>query len=273
MSTARLQIYINDTPRDVPPGTTLKQARAQFNPEAAVAILNTTLNPDPDTALRQQDRLYLYEHPCAFGQADLAGLIFSRQPREATEKLRAACVGIAGAGGLGSVVAENLARAGVGRLIIADFDVIEPSNLNRQRFRLSQLGQPKAAALQENLRQCCPLVAIDAVQERINEDNCVRVFSTCAIVCECFDAAESKAALVTSLRSKLPECTVIAASGLAGCGTAKSITIRRVSDSLYIVGDQHSDAGSGVGLFAPRVGIAASMQAHVALQLIMGEQP
>jgi sulfur carrier protein ThiS adenylyltransferase len=266
-----MQIYVNDIPREVARGTTLAQARAALHPEASFAIRNTEINPDPGTVLQSHDRLYLYDSRCTEERTDLAGLIFERQPREATEKLRNACVGIAGAGGLGSVVAENLSRAGVGKLIVADFDTVEPSNLNRQRFRLQQLGLPKAAALRENLRQCCPFTSVDAVQERIDADNCVRVFSTCAIVCECFDVAESKASLVTALRRHMPECSVIAASGLAGCGTARSITIRRVSDRLYIVGDQHSDAGTGMGLFAPRVGIVASLQAHVALQLILGE--
>lgn len=270
--TSPAQIYINDETHSVGAGTTLAQVRAHFCPDATAAILNTVPNPPAETILRDHDRVYLYEHAVDFAGADLRNLILARQPHAATEKLRTVCVGIAGAGGLGSVVAENLARAGVGKLVIADFDAVEPSNLNRQRYFLRQLGLPKAEALADNLRQCCPFAEVDAVHERISADNCVRVFGTCAIVCECFDAAESKAALVTALRSRLPDCIVVAASGLAGCGSAGSITIRRVSDKLYIVGDQHSDSAEGAGLFAARVGIAASMQAHVVVQLILGEQ-
>jgi len=272
MTTTHLQIYINDETHSVGAGTTIAQVRARFCPEATAAILNTVPNPPAETILRNHDRVYLYEHAGDFACADLRSLILARQPHAASEKLRGACVGIAGAGGLGSVVAENLARAGVGKLIIADFDVIEPSNLNRQRFRLSQLGLSKAEALAGNLREYTPFVDVTGVNERISADNCVRVFGTCAIVCECFDAAESKAALVTALRRQMPGCIVVAASGLAGCGPARSITIRRVSDKLYIVGDQHSDSADGAGLFAARVGIAASMQAHVVVQLILGEQ-
>ena len=55
--------------------------------------------------------------------------------------LRQSSVGIAGAGGLGSNVAVALARAGVGRLVIADFDRIEPSNLNRQQYFVDQVGE------------------------------------------------------------------------------------------------------------------------------------
>ena len=63
------------------------------------------------------------------------------------EKLKGKCVGIAGCGGLGSNAAVALARIGTGRLIIADFDKVEESNLNRQYFFFSQIGMFKAAAL------------------------------------------------------------------------------------------------------------------------------
>jgi len=265
-------IYINDRPCVIAPGTTLTQARASFHPEATASILNNIPNPAPDTVLHEQDRLYFYKHCNEFKGENMREMILARQPHAASEKLRGACIGIAGAGGLGSVVAENLARAGVGRLVVADYDVIEPSNLNRQRFSLHQLGLPKAAALAENLREYCPFVEIESIQERISADNCVRAFGTCAIVCECFDAAENKAALVTALRAQMPDCIIVAASGLAGCGSARSIITRSVSANLYVVGDMHSDSDSGLGLFAPRVGIVASMQAHVAMQLILGEQ-
>jgi sulfur carrier protein ThiS adenylyltransferase len=272
MTTTHLQIYINDIAHSVAAGTTLAQVRERFSPVATAAILNTVPDPPPETILHNNDRLYLYDRQSCIAHRDLRSQMLARQPLTASEKLKAACIGIAGAGGLGSVVAENLARAGIGKLIIADFDVIEPSNLNRQRYFLRQLGLPKTEALADNLGQCCPFVDINTVQERVTADNCVRIFSSCAIVCECFDAAESKADLVTALRNRLPGSIIVAASGLAGCGPAGLITIRGVSDKLYIVGDQHSDTADGTGLFAPRVGIAASMQAHVVVQLILGEQ-
>jgi len=270
MADPYIPIYVNDSPCTVAAGTTLAQARARFCPEAAAAILNTVPDPPPETVLHGHDRLYLYENAGCFSEADLRRLILARQPHAATEKLRAACVGIAGAGGLGSVVAENLARAGVGKLVIADHDVVEPSNLNRQRYFLRQIGLPKAEALAGNLRECCPFVEINALRKRVTADNCVRVFGSCAIVCECLDAAESKAALVTALRRQLPDVVIVASSGLAGCESARPIAIRTVCDKLYVVGDQHSDSAEGLGLFASRVGIVASMQSHVAMQLIVG---
>jgi len=58
--------------------------------------------------------------------------------------LRTSVVGIAGAGGLGSNAAAALARAGVGRLIIADFDIVESTDLNRQYYFFDQIGQPRS---------------------------------------------------------------------------------------------------------------------------------
>ena len=65
--------------------------------------------------------------------------------------LERARIGIAGAGGLGSNCAMHLVRAGVRRLVVADFDVVGESNLNRQFFFRDQLGMKKVAALKANL--------------------------------------------------------------------------------------------------------------------------
>ncbi|MCX8044933.1 MAG: sulfur carrier protein ThiS adenylyltransferase ThiF [Desulfobacterota bacterium] len=198
--------------------------------------------------------------------------VHDRQSPAITERLRTACVGIAGCGGLGTVVAEVLARAGIGKLIIVDHDVIEPSNLNRQRYTISQIGMPKVKALAENLTAACPCTNIVPVREFITAENCARIFQPCSIVAECFDSAERKAALVAGLRSALPSCIVVATSGLAGIGPGELIRTVRVSDRFYVVGDMQSDMEQSEGLFASRVGIAASMQAHVIIRIIAGVQ-
>jgi len=196
----------------------------------------------------------------------------SRQPFEKTNILKKACVGIAGAGGLGSVVAENLARAGVGKLVIADFDLIEPSNLNRQRFSILQLGMVKVKALCQNIKGFNPFTSIVTVNEKVTESNCVEIFQGCEVVAECFDRADQKAMLVSSLRKYLPEVFVVAVSGIAGTETSSKIELKKLSDKLYMIGDLESDSESGMGLFATRVGIAASMQAHLILRILLGEE-
>ncbi len=199
-------------------------------------------------------------------------LYLARQPIEKTEILKKACVGIAGAGGLGSVVAENLARAGVGRLIIADFDKVEPSNLNRQRFTLDQVGMPKAEALARNIKMFNPFTEIVEVNEKVTASNCKNIFQNCNALAECFDGADQKAMLVSEIRKQSPDICLVAVSGIAGTNSGAEICIRKLSDRLYVVGDMKSDAEKGEGLFATRVGIAASMQSHHILRLILGEE-
>ncbi|MDD2540403.1 MAG: sulfur carrier protein ThiS adenylyltransferase ThiF, partial [Desulfuromonadaceae bacterium] len=97
------------------------------------------------------------------------------------------------------------------------------------------------------------------------------IFSPCSIVVEAFDRADMKAMLVNRVLEAMPQCSVIAASGMAGYGLNNSIVTRKVSQRLYLVGDSISEAEPGNGLMAPRVGIAASHQANQAVRILLGE--
>ena len=77
---------------------------------------------------------------------ELRAALASRHGEEIQQKFEKASVAVCGAGGLGSNVSICLARAGVGRIKIIDFDTIEPSNLNRQQYTADQVGLPKAEA-------------------------------------------------------------------------------------------------------------------------------
>jgi sulfur carrier protein ThiS adenylyltransferase len=186
-------------------------------------------------------------------------------------RLKEAVVGIAGAGGLGSAIAVALARVGVGRLIIADFDVVEPSNLNRQQYFIDQIGQLKTEALAANLARINPYISVESHPVLLTAGNTPAIFAPCRVVVEAFDRADQKALLVETVLERLPAATVIAASGLAGYGPNNSITTRRISSRLYLVGDGASEARPGSGLMAPRVGIAASHQANQVVRCILGE--
>ncbi len=205
-------------------------------------------------------------------ETDRIDRLLLRQPPEVNQLLRKGSVGIAGAGGLGSVVAENLARAGLGRIVVADHDVVDLSNLNRQRYFLSQVGMFKVDALGKNLKRSCPVLDYVPIRERVTEANCGRIFRTCSVVAECFDDPANKAELVAGLRKVLPHCTVVAASGLAGLDPGNTIRTRKISRRLYLVGDTVSDAADGQGLFAARVGVAASMQSLVILRILTGRE-
>ena len=190
----------------------------------------------------------------------------------ARERLRAACVGIAGAGGLGSNIAVMLARSGVGHLCIVDFDAVDESNLNRPLYLRRHVGAPQVEALADQRRAIDPEIVVDARCERVTAANARALFAGCPLVCEAFDAPEAKALLVEELLAQPDGPVVIAGNGMAGLGPADQIVTRRLGRRLYLCGDGRSDVGAGQVLYAPRVALCAAQQALLALRLILGEE-
>ena len=110
-------------------------------------------------------------------------------------------VAICGLGGLGSNIAIALARAGIGKLILVDFDRVDITNLHRQQYKAEQIGMYKTDALADNLREIAPYIELEAHTERITEENAVTLLSDADIVCEAFDDAECKARLANTVLS------------------------------------------------------------------------
>ena len=184
--------------------------------------------------------------------------------------LESAVVGIAGAGGLGSNCAMHLVRAGVKKLVIADFDVVGESNLNRQFFFRDQLGRKKVDALAENLRRIEPNLSLDLRDVRLAPDNIDWTFSGCSVIVEAFDSADAKSMLLHAL---LPlGKPIVSASGIAGWGRSLAIGQRRIGKNLVLIGDTSSDVSNGLAPFSPRVGIAAAMEANAVVSLLLGEE-
>jgi sulfur carrier protein ThiS adenylyltransferase len=185
------------------------------------------------------------------------------------EKLKNATVGIAGLGGLGSTVAVALARAGIGRLIIADFDKVEKDNLNRQQYFINQIGKNKVDAMMENLQRINPDVKIEAHRVRLNVDNVPEIFADADVIAECFDNAQAKQMIVETVLSKMGKTVIVAVSGLAGYGNSNAIKTRRISDRLILVGDETTGIDTQPILTAARVGIAACHQANAIIETII----
>jgi len=177
-------------------------------------------------------------------------------------------VGIAGCGGLGSTCAVALARVGVGRLIIADFDVVLESNLNRQYFFRDQIRQKKTAALKENIRRIDPAVLVEALDLKLTPGNIPAIFSSCDVVVEAFDLAGEKEMLIETMLRTYPWKPLVVGLGMAGWGKSELIHLRK-SDNLYICGDEISEIGEELPPIAPRVGIVANMQANVVLEILL----
>jgi len=135
-----------------------------------------------------------------------AGEAFSRSELllgpEALAKLGSASVAVVGIGGVGSFAAEALARSGVGRLVIVDYDRIEPSNLNRQILALrSTIGRLKVEVMRERILDINPGCVVQAFAERFDSSSADRILAPpLDYVVDAIDMVSSKIELVLRCR-------------------------------------------------------------------------
>ena len=182
--------------------------------------------------------------------------------------LRAARIGIAGLGGLGSNVALLLARAGVGRLIVADYDVVELGNLNRQQYTVEDIGRPKAEVIPEIIARVHPFVSVDSHTLRLTEHNIPDIFSGCDVIVEAFDDPVSKQMIIEVVLTDMYPTWIVAASGIAGYGKYEKLAVNRL-ERFILCGDGVSEVKKGVPLLAPRVTIVAATQADAAVEILL----
>jgi len=183
-------------------------------------------------------------------------------------KIQKVKVGIAGAGGLGSNCAQFLVRSGFRKLKIADFDVVDYSNLNRQFYFSSQVGGLKLEALKDNLRLINSALEVELLPVKVSAANIAELFIDCDVVVEAFDNPDLKRLIVEQYLNsgKL----LVAASGLAGWGNSDRIRVHRVKENFYLVGDLVTGIGPNSPPLAPCVTIAAAKQADVILSHVLG---
>ena len=200
---------------------------------------------------------------------EMESMLCARHTPHVYEKAKKARAAIAGLGGLGSNIAIMLARTGIGHLHLIDFDIVEPSNLNRQQYMVEHLGMYKTEALKDELQRMNPYIEVQIDTVRITEENCRDLFKDDDIICEAFDKPDQKAMLVRELLTQCPETTVVSGNGMAGYGDTNEIRTQQMMRRLYVCGDQSTDVGNGIGLVAPRVAACAAHEANKVLQLIM----
>ena len=191
-----------------------------------------------------------------------------RHGEKLQKKFSSGAVAICGLGGLGSNIAISLARAGIEKLILIDFDKVDITNLHRQQYKANQIGMDKTDALSENLKEIAPYINIESHTVRITEDNAVGLLKDADIICEAFDNAECKAMLTNLVLEIMPDKFLVAASGMAGFGSANSIKTRKITSKFYLCGDEESDVQSEGSLVASRVMLCAAHQAHTVLRIL-----
>ena len=195
----------------------------------------------------------------------------ARHGMDLHKRFSSATVAICGLGGLGSNIAIALARVGIGKLLLIDFDRVDITNLHRQQYKANQIGLYKADALAKNLSEIAPYTGIQTVTAKITEENFTVLLKDADVVCEAFDNAESKAMLVNGVLEQLPDCYLVAASGMAGMDTPNTIKTRKIMKRFYLCGDEVSDVADTIGLVAPRVMLCAAHQAHTVLRILAGK--
>jgi sulfur carrier protein ThiS adenylyltransferase len=188
--------------------------------------------------------------------------------RERLAHIRSRHIGVAGAGGLGSNCALMLVRCGFRQFTIADFDTVAASNLNRQFYNLDQVAVLKVEALKQNLKAINPDVNITAVNRNIDRGNIRRIFDPCDIIVEAFDAVSAKKMVAETYADS--DKLLVCASGIAGWGRSDAITVHRVHDRFFIVGDQATAVSAARPPLAPRVTLAAAKQADIVLEYVLG---
>ncbi len=188
-------------------------------------------------------------------------------------RLAAASVLVVGAGGLGCPVLQYLAAAGVGHIAVVDHDTVEESNLHRQPvYGMDDIGKPKAEAARDRLQRFNPGIAIDALVSRLTPQNAARLVATADVI---VDAADSFAVTYIlsdachALAKPLVSASVVGLTGYAGafCGGAPSY--RAVFPEVTIDGGTCAT----IGVLGTAVATLGSLQAHLALHLLLGLEP
>lgn len=170
-------------------------------------------------------------------------------------------IGIAGIGGIGSNVARHLAQARIKEIKIVDFDCVEVSNLNRQFYFYSQVGEKKTNSLEKNLKEIFPEMIIEKIDKKIKPEEINDLFSDCDIVVEGFDDKTMKKTMIEEL---FETCKlVVSASGIAG-DNMDAVKIKRIGN-CHIVGDFVSDQDH-FELFGPKIVMVAAIMAKIVLE-------
>ena len=264
-------IKVNEIPVSCDVRVTVADLAQAHKPGADVFIVNG-YPAGPETVLVDGDQCWLIRKGEVPSADEMERLLYARHTPGVHDRVKEARVGIMGLGGLGSMVVTALARVGVGHLLIADYDVVEPSNLNRQQYFINQVGMAKTDATIENLARINPYLQVTPYRELLDQNRIEAIFAGVDVLVECFDSAAAKAMALNTVLGRMPNTPFVCASGLAGFYENDRISTLTLRPGVYMVGDRQSAARPGDGLMAPRVGIAAHHQANQVLRILLGAE-
>lgn len=266
-----IKITLNELEVEIEEGCSVAKIKEKFKHDADIVILNG-FHADMDDILQDEDVLALIKRGEVPKPWELERLIVARHSPKIFDRLRNAKIAIGGLGGLGSHAAVTLARTGVGLIKLVDYDIVEPSNLNRQHYNIDQIGMPKTEALKENIMRAVNITEIQTQNIFVTEENIGKIFSGFDAVIEAFDKPETKTMFVEKMSELFPGTFVVAASGIAGIYSTELFQLKKIGKKCIIVGDFVHAAQKGRGLMAARVATAANIQANLVIRYLMGEE-
>ncbi len=223
-----------------------------------------------DQVLSHGDEVSFIKRGVLPPEDELEALMCARHTPRVHEVFKQAKVAIAGLGGLGSNVAVALARVGIGELLLVDYDLVEPSNLNRQAYEIGDIGKSKCDALLASLKRINPYNIYKTINKKVEAKDVEGIFEGYDIVVEAFDNASYKAMLVNEILAKTNK-PIVSASGMAGLYNPNTIKSKRIMKRLFLIGDGVHEAKAFEGLMAPRVIIAAGHQATMVCQILLNQ--
>lgn len=211
----------------------------------------------------RDEELLRYSRQIMLPEFDVAG----------QQKLLDATVLILGMGGLGCPAAMYLAAAGVGHLIIADDDIVELTNLQRQiAHGQSSLGQPKVTSALKTLHELNPEVKVTPLQQRLDEVALDDILPNVTLALDACDNFTTRFALNTAcVHHRVP---LVSGAAIRMEGQVAVFDTRH-DDSpcyqcLYRLGDDEQATCSRNGVMSPVVGIVGAVQAMEAIKMIAG---
>lgn len=210
----------------------------------------------------EDEKLLRYSRQILLPQVDIDG----------QQKLLNASAIIFGLGGLGSPVAMYLAAAGLGRLVLVDFDLVELSNLQRQIIHQTEdIGRPKVESARDKLASLNPEIDIKIIHRRVNDKELDNAVGSVDIVIDCTDNFEARFAINRACFKQAKPLISGAAIRFEG---QVSVYHPGVNNSpcyqcLYRRDSGADQTCSETGVIAPLLGIIGGVQALEAMKVIM----
>jgi len=203
---------------------------------------------------------------------------YSRQIRlsqigeQGQQKLLDATVLIIGMGGLGSPAAMYLAAGGIGKLVIADYDIVEASNLQRQIIHTDdRIGENKVDSAEQGIKALNPACEVEAINYQVDGDELKALIKRVDIVLDCCDNFPTR----FEVNRYCVETATPLVSGAAIRMEGQLMSYQPGMDGpcyqcLYSQVYENAESCEMEGVLAPVVGVIGTMQALQAMMIITG---